>query len=50
VKITYTGRRVLAYENGYDGDSAAVKRPYRPALYRRSRTHVYVYTYIYFHV
>lgn len=46
VKITYTGRCALAYENGYDGDSAAVKRPYRPALYRRSHTHVYIRTYI----
>lgn len=46
MKITYTGCRVLAYENGYDGDSAAVKRPYRLALYRRSHTHVYICIYI----
>lgn len=41
-KITYTGRSVLAYENGYDGDSALLKRPYRPVLYRRSHTHGYI--------
>lgn len=46
MKITYIGFRVLTYENGYDGDSAAVKRPYRPALYRRSHLHVYIRTYI----
>lgn len=41
-KITYTGRSVLAYENGYDGDSALLKRPYRPVLYRRSHIHEYI--------
>lgn len=41
-KITYTGRSVLAYENGYEDDSASLKRPYRPVLYRRSHTHGYI--------
>lgn len=42
VKITYTSRSVLTYENGYDGDSAPVKRSYRSVLYRRLHSHGYI--------